>query len=149
MPNRIWLDFSGSNRDLNQVRSLSLCKGRYLNSNEPVQIFPYVTDVATAIGTARDPDGQVDEQMPNKARHPWRRSSYMIERDWIRVRSQIPQQSVLANDDAKFLVRPMHSVFEAIAKPAEARCLIANGERQSLTQSLQKRGFTDSGRPDQ
>jgi hypothetical protein len=93
MRNRIWLDFSGSNCDLNQVPSLSLCKGWYLNSNEPVQIFPYMTDVSTAIGTARDPDGQVVEQMTNKARHPWRRAADMIEGDWIRVCSQIPQQS--------------------------------------------------------
>jgi hypothetical protein len=108
-----------------------------------------MTDLSTAIGTARNPDGQVVEQMTNKARHPWRRAADMIERDWIRVRSQIPQQSILANDDANFLVRPMHSVFEAIAKPAEARCFVANSERQSLTQSPQKGGFSDSGRSDQ
>ena len=149
MPNRIWLDFSGINCYLNQVGSLALYEGRHLNSNEPIEIFPHMTDVSTAIGTARDPDGQVVEQMPNKARHPWRRSSHMIERDWIRVHSQMPEQSVLANDDAKFLMRPAHSVFEAIAKPAEAGCFIANGERHSFTQSPQKRGFTDSGRPDQ
>ena len=149
MPNRIWLDFSGSNCDLNQVPSLSLIKGWYLNSNESVQIFPHMTDVPTAIGTARNPDGQVVEQMTNKTRHSRRRAADMIERDWIRVRSQILQQSVLANNDAKFLMRPTHSVFEAIAKPAKARCFIANSERQSLTQSPQKRRFTDSGRSDQ
>lgn len=99
MPNRISLDFSGSNSDLNQVRSLSLCKGRYFNSNEPVKIFPYMTDVSTAIGTAGDPDGQVVEQVTNKARHPGRRFGHMIERDWNWVRFQIPEQSVLANDD--------------------------------------------------
>ena len=88
MPNRIWLDLSGINCNRNQVCCLTLCEGRYFNSNEPVEIFPHMTDVSTAIGTARDPDGHVVEQMPNKARHPWRRSSHMIERDWIRVRSR-------------------------------------------------------------
>ena len=149
MPNRVWLDFSGINCNLNQMGSLSLCEGRYLNANESVKILPHMTDVSTAIGSARDPDGQFVEQVANKACHPWPRFSDLIEHDWIRVRSQIPEQLVLANDDAQFLVRPVNSVFQAIAKPAKAGRFVANGERQSLAESPQKCGFTNSGRADQ
>jgi hypothetical protein len=129
MPNRIWLDFSGINCNLNQMGSLSLCEGRYLNANKPVKILPHMTDVSTAIGTARDPDGQIVEQVTNETRHPWPCFGHVIQHDWIWMRSQIPEQSVLANDDAQFLVRPADPVSQAVAKPAEAGCLIANGER--------------------
>jgi hypothetical protein len=135
MPNRIWLDYSGINCNLNQVRSLALCEGRYLNANEPVKIFPDMTDLSTAIGTARDPDGQFVKQVTNKASDPWRRFNHVIERDGIRVRSQIPEQPVFANDEIQFLVRPADLAFEAFAQPAEAGGFIANGERQSLTES--------------
>jgi hypothetical protein len=149
MPNCVRLDFSGINCDLNQMGSLSLCEGRYLNANESVKILPHMTDVSTAIGSARNPDGQFFEQVANKACHPWRRFSDLIEHDWIRVRSQILEQLVLANDDVQFLVRPADSVSQAIAKPAKARRFVANGERQSLAESPQKCGFADSGRANQ
>jgi len=104
-----------------------------------------MTDVSTAIGSARDPDGQFVEQVANKACHPWRRFSDLIEHDWIRVRSQIPEQLILANENTQFLVRPADSVSQAIAKPAKAGRFVANGQRQSLAESPQKGGFTDSG----
>src|ERR1700747_2461139 len=129
MPNPIRLDLSRINCDRNQMGSLSLCEGWYLDTNKPVKIFPHMADISTAIGTAHDPDGQIVEQVTNEARHPRPRFGHVIQDDWIWMRSQIPEQSVLANDDAQFLVRPADPVPQAVAKPAEAGRFIANGER--------------------
>jgi hypothetical protein len=88
-----------------------------------------MADISTAIGTADDPDGQIVEQVTNEARHPWPRFGHVIQHNWIWMRSQTPEQSVLANDDAQFLVRPADTVSQAVAKPAEAGRFIANCER--------------------
>jgi hypothetical protein len=73
----------------------------------------------------------------------------MVEHDWIRLHLQMPEQPVLAPDQTQFLIGPADPAFQASAKPAEAARFLANEEGQSPTQSPQKRGFADPGRPHQ
>jgi hypothetical protein len=146
MLNRIWLDNSGINCNLDQAGSLPFCEGRYFDPNEPVEIFPDMTDFFAANGTARDPDRQVPEQVTNKASDPWRRFSDMIEGDRTWVRLQMPEQPVLAPDQIQSLIGPADPAFQAIANPAEAARFLANDEGQSPTQGPEKGRFADPGR---